>query len=157
MTEPMPDDVGVVALRRLVDDAAEARFDLSPGDRSLVAPGETVVAGTPIAERLRDARLSDVAVSASISPRPGGRVPGGELLFDWRGRWRVATGELVQPLESPVALARYMRILTPNFVWRYPNKIINIHPSILPAFPGAFAYIQAYERGAKIVDVPHIL
>ena len=50
-----------------------------------------------------------------------------------------------------VILARYMRILTPNFVWRYPNKIINIHPSLLPAFPGAYAYIQAYERGAKIV------
>ena len=50
-----------------------------------------------------------------------------------------------------VVLARYMRILTPNFVWRYPNKIINIHPSLLPAFPGAFAYVQAYERGAKIV------
>jgi formyltetrahydrofolate deformylase len=31
-----------------------------------------------------------------------------------------------------IALARYMRILGPNFVWRYPNKIINIHPSILP-------------------------
>jgi formyltetrahydrofolate deformylase len=44
-----------------------------------------------------------------------------------------------------------MRILTPNFVWRYPNRIINIHPSLLPAFPGAYAYIQAYERGAKIV------
>ena len=44
-----------------------------------------------------------------------------------------------------------MRILTPNFVWRYPNKIINIHPSLLPAFPGAYAYVQAYERGAKIV------
>ncbi|MGD1838085.1 MAG: formyltetrahydrofolate deformylase [Nitrososphaeraceae archaeon] len=50
-----------------------------------------------------------------------------------------------------VVLARYMRILTPNFVWRYPNKIINIHPSLLPAFPGAYAYIQAYERGAKII------
>jgi formyltetrahydrofolate deformylase len=50
-----------------------------------------------------------------------------------------------------IVLARYMRILTPNFVWRYPNRIINIHPSILPAFPGAYAYVQAYERGAKIV------
>ena len=50
-----------------------------------------------------------------------------------------------------IILARYMRILTPNFVWRYPNRIINIHPSLLPAFPGAYAYIQAYERGAKIV------
>jgi formyltetrahydrofolate deformylase len=50
-----------------------------------------------------------------------------------------------------IALARYMRILSPNFVWRYPNRIINIHPSLLPAFPGAYAYVQAYERGAKIV------
>jgi formyltetrahydrofolate deformylase len=50
-----------------------------------------------------------------------------------------------------IALARYMRILSPNFVWRYPNRIINIHPSLLPAFPGAYAYVQAYERGAQIV------
>ena len=50
-----------------------------------------------------------------------------------------------------IVLARYMRILSPNFVWRYPNRIINIHPSLLPAFPGAYAYVQAYERGAKIV------
>jgi formyltetrahydrofolate deformylase len=50
-----------------------------------------------------------------------------------------------------IVLARYMRVLTPNFVWRYPNRIINIHPSLLPAFPGAYAYVQAYERGAKIV------
>ena len=52
-----------------------------------------------------------------------------------------------------IALARYMRILTPNFVWRYPNRIINIHPSLLPAFPGAMAYTQAYERGTKIIGV----
>lgn len=50
-----------------------------------------------------------------------------------------------------VALARYMRILTPNFVWRYPNRIINIHPSLLPAFQGAYPYVQAYERGAQII------
>lgn len=52
-----------------------------------------------------------------------------------------------------IVLARYMRILAPNFVWRYPNRIINIHPSLLPAFPGALAYAQAYERGTKIVGV----
>ena len=52
-----------------------------------------------------------------------------------------------------IALGRYMRILTPNFVWRYPNRIINIHPSLLPAFPGALAYAQAFERGTKIVGV----
>ena len=52
-----------------------------------------------------------------------------------------------------ISLARYMRILSPNFVWRYPNRIINIHPSLLPAFPGASAYEQAFERGTKIVGV----
>jgi len=52
-----------------------------------------------------------------------------------------------------ISLARYMKILSPNFVWRYPNRIINIHPSVLPAFPGALAYEQAYERGTKIVGV----
>jgi formyltetrahydrofolate deformylase len=52
-----------------------------------------------------------------------------------------------------IILARYMRILTPNFVWRYPERIINIHPSLLPAFPGALAYTQAFERGTKIVGV----
>ena len=52
-----------------------------------------------------------------------------------------------------ILLARYMRILTPNFVWRYPNRIINIHPSLLPAFPGAIAYAQAFERGTKIIGV----
>ena len=52
-----------------------------------------------------------------------------------------------------IVLARYMRILNPNFVWRYPNRIINIHPSLLPAFPGALAYAQAFERGTKIVGV----
>ena len=52
-----------------------------------------------------------------------------------------------------IVLARYIRILSPNFVWRYPNRIINIHPSLLPAFPGASAYAQAYERGTKIIGV----
>ena len=52
-----------------------------------------------------------------------------------------------------ISLARYMRILSPNFVWRYPNRVINIHPSLLPAFPGASAYAQAFERGTKIVGV----
>ena len=52
-----------------------------------------------------------------------------------------------------IVLARYMKILSPNFVWRYPNRVINIHPSLLPAFPGASAYAQAYERGTKIVGV----
>ena len=52
-----------------------------------------------------------------------------------------------------VVLARFMKILSPNFVWRYNNKIINIHPSLLPSFPGPQAYRQAYEHGVKIIGV----
>ena len=52
-----------------------------------------------------------------------------------------------------VVLARFMKILLPTFVWRYKNKIINIHPSLLPSFPGPSAYRQAYEHGVKIVGV----
>ncbi len=48
-------------------------------------------------------------------------------------------------------LAKYMRILTENFVHRYSGKIINIHHSFLPAFAGANPYKQAYARGVKII------
>ncbi|MBS9427377.1 MULTISPECIES: formyltetrahydrofolate deformylase [Photorhabdus] len=50
-----------------------------------------------------------------------------------------------------VVLAKYMRVLTPEFVQHYPNQIINIHHSFLPAFIGARPYHQAYERGVKII------
>jgi formyltetrahydrofolate deformylase len=50
-----------------------------------------------------------------------------------------------------IVLAKYMRILTPKFVERYEDKIINIHHSFLPAFIGANPYKQAFERGVKII------
>lgn len=49
-----------------------------------------------------------------------------------------------------IVLARFMRILSPGFVWRYPNRIVNVHPSLLPAFPGASAYRQAWEHGVRV-------
>jgi formyltetrahydrofolate deformylase len=52
-----------------------------------------------------------------------------------------------------VVLARYMRILSPNVVFRYEDRIINVHPSLLPAFPGAAAYRQAKEEGVRIGGV----
>jgi formyltetrahydrofolate deformylase len=50
-----------------------------------------------------------------------------------------------------IVLARYMRILSGDFVKRYPNRIINIHHSFLPAFAGADPYLQAYKHGVKII------
>lgn len=50
-----------------------------------------------------------------------------------------------------IALAKYMRILSPSFVARYQGQMINIHHSFLPAFIGANPYKQAYQRGVKII------
>ena len=50
-----------------------------------------------------------------------------------------------------IVLARYMQILSPNFVQRYPQRIINIHHSFLPAFIGAKPYHRAFERGVKLI------
>ena len=50
-----------------------------------------------------------------------------------------------------IVLARYMQIISKDLIYHYPNKIINIHHSFLPAFPGAKPYHSAYERGVKII------
>jgi formyltetrahydrofolate deformylase len=50
-----------------------------------------------------------------------------------------------------VVLARYMQVLSPAFVARYPQKVINVHHSFLPAFVGAKPYHAAFERGVKLI------
>lgn len=76
--------------------------------------------------------------------------------LDWKDRAK-SEAQALQLLEQQaidfVVLARFMKILSPNFVWRYKNKIINIHPSLLPSFPGPQPYRQAYEHGVKIIGV----
>ncbi len=76
--------------------------------------------------------------------------------LNWHDRAR-SENEVLRLLEEQeidfVVLARFMKILSPNFVWRHKNKIINIHPSLLPSFPGPQAYRQAYESGVKIAGV----
>jgi formyltetrahydrofolate deformylase len=76
--------------------------------------------------------------------------------LDWHDRAK-SEARAVEILDEHgidfVVLARFMKILSPNFVWRYKNKIINIHPSLLPSFPGPQAYRQAYEQGVKIAGV----
>jgi formyltetrahydrofolate deformylase len=81
-------------------------------------------------------------------------LPFHHVSFDDRVRAERQVLQLLDKYEADfVVLARFMKILSPNFVWRWKNKIINIHPSLLPAFPGANAYRQAYERGVKLVGV----
>lgn len=78
------------------------------------------------------------------------------VLIPWNERAEAET-QLLQLLDQHeidfLVLARFMKILSPNVAWRFKNKIINIHPSLLPSFPGAQAYRQAYEHGVKIAGV----
>lgn len=98
-----PADLGLVRLRRLLEGPIDATFPLAPGDRALVGAGESVVPGTPIIERVRDVRLVDALLPETAEPKPGGHIADGELLFEWRGRWRVAGGEVTEPIDSPIA------------------------------------------------------
>ncbi len=91
----------------------------------------------------------DLEPMAKVAGLPFVTVPWEERL---KGE-NTALGLLDQYEIDFIVLARFMKILSPNFVWRYKNKIINIHPSLLPSFPGPQAYRQAYEQGVKIIGV----
>lgn len=58
---------------------------------------------------------------------------------------------LVEGKVDTIVLARYMQIISPTFLEHYPNRIINIHHSFLPAFVGGKPYAQAYARGVKLI------
>jgi formyltetrahydrofolate deformylase len=63
-----------------------------------------------------------------------------------------AVEAVLEPLEPDLlVLAKYMRVLTPGFVQRWPRRILNIHHSFLPAFVGARPYHQAFARGVKVI------
>jgi hypothetical protein len=116
----MPPGLELVGRRALVGDAPEILFRLAPGDRALVAPGDAVVAGTTIAERLRDAAIVELAPAAAPDEakagdawassgrattrlRRGVDASAGELLYEHGGRWRIAAGEHAEPVDCPVA------------------------------------------------------
>ena len=71
---------------------------------------------------------------------------------DAKQRQEAAAAELIDRAGVDlIVLARYMQILSPQFVARYPQRIINIHHSFLPAFVGANPYRQAHEKGVKMI------
>ena len=63
---------------------------------------------------------------------------------------RMLIAELQQQAVDLVCLAGFMRLLSASFVRAFPNRILNIHPSLLPAFPGLDAQHQAWEHGVKV-------
>ncbi len=97
--------------------------------------------------------LSNVEDAPGLAGAHGLGIPA--LCIPPAGRKRVEyEAEMIARLHQHkvdlVCLAGYMRIISPMFVQAFPNRILNVHPSLLPAFPGLDAQRQALEYGAKV-------
>jgi phosphoribosylglycinamide formyltransferase-1 len=96
-----------------------------------------------------DAAALGRAEAAGIESRV---VPWSE--FDSRAEFTKAIlGEMEQAGADGIALAGFMRVLSGELIAVYPNQVLNIHPSLLPAFPGANAVGQALDHGVKVTGV----
>ena len=115
-----------------------------------------------IARNIREGRLPGVEIAvvvSNIADAPG--IPAAQQLnlptkiHVSKGRPRAEhDADVAATLHAHsvdlVILAGYMRLLSPEFIHAFPNRILNIHPSLLPAFPGLDAQTQAFEYGVKI-------
>jgi phosphoribosylglycinamide formyltransferase 1 len=115
-----------------------------------------------IAESIRTGRLQGVEIAivlSNVADAPG-IAAARELdlptaVFVSKGRQRAEhDADLMASLREHnvdlVCLAGYMRLLSPQFIAAFPNRILNIHPSLLPAFPGLDAQQQAFDYGVKV-------
>ena len=115
-----------------------------------------------IARNVAEGRIANARIAVVISNRPD--APGIDtarrlgltaVVIPSKGKTReLHERELVGVLEqhkaSLICLAGYMRLLSPWFVRQFPQRILNIHPSLLPAFPGLEAQEQAFAYGVKV-------
>jgi phosphoribosylglycinamide formyltransferase 1 len=114
-----------------------------------------------LAESIAAGRIPDAEISIVISNREGAEglaraqargivarvIPSKGL--EREAYDRMVIGALDDARVNLVCLAGYMRLLSPYFIAAFPNRILNIHPSLLPAFPGLEAQRQALEYGVK--------
>lgn len=117
---------------------------------------------TAIIDAVKSGEIPDAQIAVVISDKPGAaglakaKERGVETqVIERRGRTREEhDAEIISELTKRgvelVCLAGYMRLLSPLFIQAFPNRIINIHPSLLPAFPGLDAQKQAFDAGVKI-------
>src|SRR3954464_5021803 len=112
-------------------------------------------------DAVRDGRVRDAEIALVVSDKPSaaGRLRARDrgiktALVERKGRTREEhEREIIKALREQgvelVCLAGYMRLLSPCFLEEYSGRILNIHPSLLPAFPGLDAHRQAIEHGVK--------
>lgn len=115
-----------------------------------------------IAQSIAEGRLPDVEIAVVVSnvADAAGIAAAAQLglphaVHISKGRKRAEhDAEMIATLRANhvdlVVLAGYMRLLSPEFITAFPNCIVNIHPSLLPAFPGLEAQTQAFEYGVKV-------
>ena len=115
-----------------------------------------------IIDAVRKGEIPDSQVAVVISDKPNAaglekaRERGVEtVLIERRGRAREEhDAEIIAELKRRdvdlICLAGYMRLLSCKFIQAFPDRIINIHPSLLPSFPGLDAQKQAFEHGVKV-------
>jgi phosphoribosylglycinamide formyltransferase-1 len=125
--------------------------------------GSNMAAIVRAAERDHWRKLLDARVAAVISNRPGAgalKLAAAEGIstevvdhkaFDSREAFDAELARVIDTHQpSLVVLAGFMRILTPAFVARYEGRLLNIHPSLLPAFPGLHTHQRALDAGCKV-------
>lgn len=115
-----------------------------------------------IAKNVAAGKIPDARISVVISNKPDAagietarKLGLNAVVIPSKGKEReVHDREMVDALKKHqadlVCLAGYMRLLSPWFVQQFPNRILNIHPSLLPAFPGLEAQQQAFAYGVKV-------
>jgi phosphoribosylglycinamide formyltransferase-1 len=106
---------------------------------------EVVAVGSDKAGARALERAAAAGVEVAVFPRDEhpSREARDAAMADWLAAWRV---ELV-------VLAGYMALLTPSFLSAFPDRVINVHPALLPAFPGIRAIDQSLEYGVKVFGV----
>ncbi len=107
--------------------------------------------------KIPDARIAVVISNLADAPGLAAARDRGlnAIAIESRGRKRQEhDAEIVATLQAHhvdlVCLAGYMRLLSPGFIQAFPQRILNIHPSLLPAFPGLDAQLQAFEHGVQV-------
>lgn len=102
-----------------------------------------VASDRPDAPALERARAAGIATAAFPLGAHADRVARDLAVADW----------VAEQGAELVVLAGYMALLTPAFLARFPDRVVNVHPSLLPAFPGIRAIEQALEHGVKVTGV----
>jgi phosphoribosylglycinamide formyltransferase 1 len=106
---------------------------------------EVVGVGSDKAKAMALKRAESVGVETAVFPAAD---------YDDRQARDQALGDWIEGREADlVVLAGYMQLLSPEFVARFHNRVINVHPALLPAFPGIDAVKQAIDHGSKITGV----